>query len=217
MTSSKSFGESRVRVRMDGSTPSDPSLEKQIKKRSAQTSAYQKYKESLHAFFDGEKPLPKKVQEMLDTRDDDDAPKKEVSKKSATGAQKKRKNRNPKSDRLMATSDSATGYHQLVENIRKAKSPREVENAIDALQTQKFTLPLEEDVLSKALSHSKERVMKEALEGLLKLSASDDLKGGVLLKTRIDNVALLVSSGEMRALCEGVKEKISTSPGGKND
>src|SRR5687767_10769528 len=63
----KSFGEP-VRVRMDGSK-AEPSKDDGDKPRGPRAnSSYEKYKESLHAFFSGQKPLPDHLKELLATR-----------------------------------------------------------------------------------------------------------------------------------------------------
>src|SRR4051794_32002392 len=61
----KSFGEP-TRVRSDG-TSSESSKNDDLPRKPANT-AYERYKQELHAFFNGEKPLPDKLKDMLATR-----------------------------------------------------------------------------------------------------------------------------------------------------
>ena len=60
----KSFGEP-TRVRSDGTTGT--TRDDELPKRPANT-AYERYKQELHAFFNGEKPLPEHLKDMLATR-----------------------------------------------------------------------------------------------------------------------------------------------------
>ena len=63
----KSFGEP-TRVRADGTSGSAREVGgDDVPKRPANT-AYERYKQELHAFFNGEKPLPEHLKDMLATR-----------------------------------------------------------------------------------------------------------------------------------------------------
>src|SRR5437773_240334 len=62
----KSFGEP-TRVRADGTSGSSKNDDEMPKPRPANT-AYERYKQELHAFFNGGKPLPEHLKDMLATR-----------------------------------------------------------------------------------------------------------------------------------------------------
>src|SRR5688572_17310411 len=162
----KSFGEP-TRVRTDGTAGS--TKDGDLPKKPANT-AYERYKQELHAFFNGEKPLPDHLKDMLATRPGaadhglaDEAAEAEA-KADATKAQaqaktkSKESNGNGKPDKaarrvINGPSDDVLA---IVEQIRKANSPREVEGAVDALRAKGATLPKDAEVLSKALGHGNE-------------------------------------------------------------
>ena len=197
----KSFGEP-TRVRADGTAGNNRSDE--LPKRPANT-AYERYKQELNAFFNGEKPLPDHLKDMLATRpgaaehgmaddeagapvESDDAPKKD-GKQAPAEEKKARRVINGPSDEVLA----------IVEQIRRASSPREVEQAVDALRAKGAFLPKEAELLSKALGHGNEDVITEALRGLVELDKSQ-IKSPSLLKTRVKNVLLLATTSEVKEL-----------------
>ena len=156
----KSFGEP-TRVRTDG-TVGSATAQSDGPKKPAST-AYERYKQELHAFFNGEKPLPDHLKDMLATRPgaadhgveaatsagDEGMIAVESPKAKVEKAEDKRAPRrvvNGPSDEVLA----------IVEQIRRANSPREVEAAVDALRAKGAALPKEADVLSKALGHGNE-------------------------------------------------------------
>jgi hypothetical protein len=189
-----------------------------------QNTAYEKYKASLHEFFDGNKPLPDNLRALLATRpgaeehlgvsDDDaaeaaapEAPAAKKSKKKKGPVQKERGEETRRARRLAPT--GGEDYKGLVEAIRRATSPREVEGAIDALKSAGYALPpTDGELLSKALGHKDEAIICEALRGLLDIAAAGGIKSPRLLRTRIENVALLASSSECRELCAELKAKL---------
>ena len=61
----------------------------------------------------------------------------------------------------------------MVDAVRKASSPREVESAVDALRAKGASLPRDAEVLSKALGHAIEDVLIEALRGLIAVEMKD--------------------------------------------
>ncbi len=223
-----------VRVKTDGTTTAgskdqDPH-EERLRARVKQNTAYEKYKASLHEFFDGGKPLPDSLRAMLATRPGADAhlgvsdeeraeaeaaaaeankegAKKSKKKKSAP-VQKERGEETRRARRLAPT--GGEDYKGLIGAIRRATSPREVEGAIDALKTAGYALPPNDgELLSKALGHKDEAVICEALRGLLDIAAAGLITSPRLLRTRIENVALLASSSECRELCGELKSKLS--------
>lgn len=205
----KSFGEP-TRVRTDGTAGS--TKDGDLPKKPAST-AYERYKQELHAFFNGEKPLPDHLKDMLATRPGaadhglaDEAAEAEA-KADATKAQAQTKakakegNGAGKPDKaprrvINGPSDDVLA---IVEQIRKANSPREVEAAVDALRAKGASLPKDADVLSKALGHGNEDVLAEALKGLVEIDLAQ-IKSPSLLKTRVKNVLLLASTADVKEL-----------------
>ncbi|HEY4220496.1 MAG TPA: hypothetical protein VGO62_04120 [Myxococcota bacterium] len=192
----KSFGEP-TRVRADGTTGDSRSDE--LPKRPANT-AYERYKQELHAFFNGEKPLPEHLKDMLATRpgaaehglevvEDEAKPQQPKAQQPQKAETKARRVINGPSDDVLA----------IVEQIRRANSPREVEVAVDALRAKGASLPKDPEVLSKALGHGNEDVLAEALRGLCEIEQSK-IKSPSLLKTRVKNVLLLASTSELKDL-----------------
>ena len=194
----KSFGEP-TRVRTDG-TVGSATAQSDTPKKPAST-AYERYKQELHAFFNGEKPLPDHLKDMLATRPGAadhgveaatpevvvEEPKKAA--KAAVPDKAPRRVINGPSDEVLA----------IVEQIRRANSPREVETAVDALRAKGASLPKDAEVLSKALGHGNEDVLAEALKGLVEIDRAQ-IKSPALLKTRVKNVLLLASTADVKEL-----------------
>jgi hypothetical protein len=209
----KSFGDPRVRVRSDGTVSASPEMDDRLRARVAKSSAYEKYKEQLHAFFDGDKPLPENLRQMLETRPGaEEHIEVEAEAPARAESAPKKAPRGPASEapgkrRRRRVQSSGDNLGSLLDAVRKAKSPREVEAAVDALRGAGHALPEDGEILSKALGHSDEAIIAEALEGLLKVE-DDDLPNPRLLRTRIENVALLASSSEVRDLCGELKTRL---------
>lgn len=212
-----------TRVRTDGSRNSErDDLEERIRARVAQNSAYEKYKASLHAYFNGDAPLPDHLRDMLATRPgaeqvfgEEEVAQARANQAGPAPSQKPaRSNRAKRPERDAGerkTRRIVTGrgddYAALVDAIRKAGSPRESEQSVNELLARGHALPEDGEVLSKALGHSDEAVIGDALRGLLRIA--DEVKSPRLLRTRLDNVALLARSAEVRGLCEELKGRLA--------
>lgn len=218
-----------ARVKTDGTSSRDQDPhEERLRARVTKNSAYDKYKASLHEFFDGGKPLPDNLRALLATRPGADThlgvteeeraeaeaeakaaaePAPTTKTKKKKGPVQKDRGDEPRRTRHIAPA-GGDDYKGLVEAIRKASSPREVEGAIDALKTAGYVLPVDGELLSKALGHKDEAIICEALRGLLEVAAAGGIKSPRLLRTRIDNVALLASSSECRELCSDLKARL---------
>jgi hypothetical protein len=203
-----------ARVRMDGTTAS-PDANKPGGRTGASNSSYERYKQQLHAFFNGDKPLPEHLKDMLSTRPgagqhgfgdevvDDGAPKPDLD--TLEAAPKPQKKEEPRRRVVAATAEDIV----LAEAIKKASSPKEAQIAVDALLARGFPLPKDADILGKALGHSDDGVLEKALAGLVALLDEGSFKGnGTLLKTRAKNVALLSSSSTVRGLCTELMSKL---------
>ncbi|MFZ9886741.1 MAG: hypothetical protein ACO3JL_04485 [Myxococcota bacterium] len=207
------------RVRTDG-TVAEPS-EDRLRAKVQQNSAYEKYKQSLHAFFDGNKPLPDHLRALLATKPgaeghlEEGAVEATAAETTAASAKKPPRRKNgptrdteeEKRPRRVVKS-GGDDYRGLLDAVRRASSPREVEAAIDALRGAGFALPSDGEVLSKALGHTDEAVICDALRGLLDVSAAGGIKSPRLLRTRVENVALLATTAECRELCGTLKGKL---------
>ena len=214
----KSFGEP-TRVRTAG-TRVESRDDDAPRPRPANT-AYERYKQELAAFFSGQKPLPDHMRDLLATRPgaaehgfvapegeegeaEGAAPVKAKKKNGDDGAakdagaeKKARRVINGPGDDVLA----------LVEAIRRASSPREVEATVKALRDKGAPLPKDAEILSKALGSGDEDVLVEAMQGLLEMDMKD-IKSPTLLKTRVKNVSLLASRAELKELCASMMKKL---------
>lgn len=202
------------RVRMDGSKESGSAMPKP-KGGGRAGSSYEKYKQELHAFFDGKRELPENLKEMLSTRpgaqdhgftpSEEEPPVVEKPKKKRRSKKNKAAQKPEGRRRITARTDRK---NTLVAVLKKASSPSAIEQAINQLTEAGYTIPHEEDLLSKALSHPSDDVLCQALTSLLELSEEETLKGDSLLKTRLQNVRLVTSSREVERLCEALQEQL---------
>jgi hypothetical protein len=209
--------EQNVRTRMDGSLGATNDPEERFRARVAKVTAYEKYKAQLNEVFDGRRELPQQLKEMLSTRPGAE----EFGFVPDTGetdagddATKKKRRRNKKKvgpepgvRRRVAGGQAESA--NLVDALRKASSPRETAVAIDTMRDDGMSLPLDVELLSKALSHHDEDVIAEALRGLTTLIEGPQTKGASLLKGRLANVALMASSSEVRGLCSDLQVALS--------
>src|SRR6476620_10782092 len=134
----KSFGEP-TRVRLDGTRAAPSNDDGQPPQpKGGGGSAYEKYKQSLHAFFNGDKPLPDHLRDLLATRpgasdhlegvedviDVKPAPLTAVAAKKGKATARNARTDDRKARRMVAV--SSDDYASLVEAVRRATSPREV-------------------------------------------------------------------------------------------
>lgn len=202
------------RVRMDGTRVESDERPSPSGKPAA--SSYERYKQQLHAFFNGDKPLPDHLRDMLATRPGASDHGFEAGEEPAPVETKAppKKNGKKTTTRDAVVADDAARRRVvaasaddlvLVEAIRKATSPREVQASVDALLQRGLPLPKDAEILGKALSHADDAVLEQALQGLKELILDGSFKGNAtLLKTRLKNVALLSSSSSVRELCADV-------------
>ena len=210
-----------VRVRTDGKSTADANpAEATLRARVSKNSAYDKYKASLNEFFDGSKPLPENLREMLKTRpgatdhmdgvDEEEAGSAEPEQASAAAAPEKPRSRKGEGGTRTRRRVASGGDNlkSLLDGVRKANSPREVEAAVDTLFAAGHKLPEDAEILSKALGHKDESVIERALSGLLAIADNGSIKSPRLLQTRIENVALLAGSRDVTDLCDQLKAKL---------
>lgn len=201
----KSFGEP-TRVRMDGKSGGESSNNDELPRPKPANTAYERYKQELQSFFNGSKPLPDHLKDLLATRPgaaehglaaEEQAAPLPIEGNGAAKA-KKAPVRVDEKKRRVATGPTDE-VAELVAQLAKATSPREVETAVNALRAKGAPLPRDPEILSKALGHGSEEVIAEALTGLLEIDLPR-IKSPALLKTRIKNVLLLASTSDVREL-----------------
>lgn len=208
----KSFGEP-TRVRADGTRPE--ARDDDVTRPRPANTAYERYKQELAGFFSGQKPLPDSMRDLLATRpgaaehgltveETTDAPHKNGGKAGSksgdvdkTADKKVRRVINGPGEDVLA----------LVDAVRRASSPREVDNAVKALRQRGAALPKDAEILSKALGSGDEDILTEAMQGLLAVEMKD-IKSPTLLKTRVKNVSLLASSAELKDLCAAMQKRL---------
>lgn len=162
------------------------------------SSAYDRYKASLHAIFDGKAPLPKHLQEGFSEPSEIVSEAKMPEAKEPITPTKKR--------RLQQSTKSILG--SLLAKIRDSSSKTEITAAIDALQASGFELPNEELFLSKALNHSSPNIQEGALLCLDGLADTHKIVNFRLLKQRLDNLELTTSDRRISSLCGALKVKL---------
>lgn len=147
-------------------------------------SAYEKYKASLHAMFDGRTAMPDNIRSL--------------SKVEPSRISNRR-----------ISSAPAKPYDIFIEAIKRSTTPDEITRTIDALAEAGHELPEDEDILSKALSHRNDDTVWQILSKLQGLLSSKPSKSPKLLKTRLENTALLTSSSQIRELCQSLRSNIT--------
>ncbi|MCC7108057.1 MAG: hypothetical protein IT382_02110 [Deltaproteobacteria bacterium] len=190
---------------MDGKSGADSASDELPRARPA-SSAYERYKQELQSFFNGGKPLPDHLKDLLATRPgaaehgipvDESAPPAADGNGAKNGKKPTLARVDEKKRRVVAGPSDEVA--ELVAQLGKATSPREVESAVNALRAKGAPLPRDAEILSKALGHGNEDVIAEALRGLIEIDVAR-IKSAALLKTRVKNVLLLASTSEVREL-----------------
>lgn len=214
---SKSFGEP-TRVRTDGTRVE--SRDDELPRPRPANTAYERYKQELAAFFSGDRPLPENMRDLLATRpgaaehgfvapDGAEAPGEDEAQKKPkrvpAEAQGPERGADKKPRRVI--NGPGEDVLALVEAIRRASSPREVEAAVKALRDKGAPLPKDAEILSKALGCGDEDVLTEAMSALLDVEMKD-IKSPTLLKTRVKNVSLLASASELKELCAQMLKRL---------
>lgn len=190
---------------MDGKSGADSTSDELPRARPA-SSAYERYKQELQSFFNGGKPLPDHLKDLLATRPgaaehgipvDETAPPAADGNGAKNGKKPTLARVDEKKRRVVAGPSDEVA--ELVAQLGKATSPREVESAVNALRAKGAPLPRDAEILSKALGHGNEDVIAEALRGLIEIDVAR-IKSAALLKTRVKNVLLLAGTSEVREL-----------------
>lgn len=145
------------------------------------TFAYEKYKANLHALFDGKKRV-----------EDFSAPQIKVAVKPTR----------------RTSGTPVFSYDIFLEAIKRSVTPDEVTRTINALVDAGHQIPMDEEILSKALIHRDESVVMNMLAKLGELLDKHPAKNPRLLKTRLENLALICSGPDIRALAATLQTKL---------
>jgi len=175
--------------------PSDRLSEAFKPKSSKSNSAYDRYKASLHAIFDGKVPLPKHLK-----------PESGLESGLETEQAEAKPNNSPvlrKSRRL--SSSNSVGYKELIAKLDKASSKEEITFSIDAISQAGFELPKEQKYLSKALGHSDAKILKKVLADLKQVISEHSAEKPRLLKQRLEDIILLAKEDDVKNLCQEIQ------------
>ncbi len=191
---------------MDGRTTEGGGNDDVPRPKPAST-AYERYKQELQSFFNGQRPLPDHLKDLLATRpgaaehglatDEPEAP--PPPPPGANGAKGKKAPARADERKRRVAAGPTDEVAELVAQLARASSPRDVENVVNQLRARNVPLPRDPEILSKALGHGDEAVIAEALRGLIETDLPR-IKSPGLLKTRIKNVLLLATTGEVKEL-----------------
>ncbi|MCC7074324.1 MAG: hypothetical protein IT383_23665 [Deltaproteobacteria bacterium] len=200
----KSFGEP-TRVRTDGRASEGGGNDDVPRPKPAST-AYERYKQELQSFFNGQRPLPDHLKDLLATRPGAaehglaaEEPEPSAAPAPGNGAKGKKAPARAEERKRRVAAGPTDEVAELVAQLGRATSPRDVESVVNQLRERGVALPRDPEILSKALGHGNEEVIAEALRGLIEIDLPR-IKSPGLLKTRIKNVLLLASTSEVREL-----------------
>lgn len=193
-------------MRTDGRATDGGGGNDEVPRPKPASTAYERYKQELQSFFNGQRPLPDHLKDLLATRPG--AAEHGLATEEAEAAPPVSAQHGAKDKKAPARAEErkrrvAAGPNdevaELVAQLGRATSPRDVENVVNQLRARGVPLPRDPEILSKALGHGDEGVIAEALRGLIEVDLPR-IKSPGLLKTRIKNVLLLASTSEVREL-----------------
>ena len=153
-------------------------------------SSYEQYKSSLHAIFDGTKPLPERFKGTA-----------AVPLKPSPQPKKNAKKR-------VCVNTAEVNYSVLLKTIEQASGVQEISTSINTLLLAGYNLPDDENLLSKALCHENEIVAIGVLEKLLVMLPKRKPRNLRLLKSRLENASLLAKDMQVKELCEQISKMI---------
>ena len=190
------------RVKTDGSAPKKGWDAPKPRGGKGQSS-YDKYKQSLHEIFDGKKPMPDKMKDMLESQHPSVAQQSSESTNEpsaeVTGAPAKKVRRRvaPKGPTLS----------DLIHQTKASKTSAEVRDALSLIIEKGFTLPDDdEELLVKALDHDQETLVIQALEQLEIFLDNNTSKNPSLLKGRLKSAQMIASNRKIRSLTSTLLE-----------
>ena len=174
-------------MKTDGATPKR--LGRAHPKTGKNQSAYDKYKQSLHEIFDGKKPMPNKMKDMLETRHPAVAPDDASSKPSPKTLRR----------RYGAAWPQGPTLGDLIQQAKTAKTSADLRTALSTIKEKGFELPADdEEILVKALDHDDDEIVMQALKQLETFLDNETSKNPTLLKTRLQSAQMVASNGKIR-------------------
>lgn len=191
------------RVRTDGALASATPSNRRGQKANT---AYEKYKADLHAMFEGKKPLPEHMQDMLGTAK---APVVPAGADAVFGRAKASKpSGKPERRTRRRVASGKETYASLLDSVRAANSAGDVTQAVDKLLAGGHQLPDDDEILSKALSHQDDAVLDRVVAQLEGLGPSFAFRSPRLLRTRLESAALMTGDDQLRTRCEALRAAI---------
>lgn len=166
-------------------------------KQNSHTS-YERYKANLHAIFDGRAPMPAHIQGLAGAQDPASESKPEIPQAPVEPAAAKAVRRR---------SVGQNPYSIFVEALKRASTHDEMQRAVGALKEAGLSLPADEDLLSKVLTHPDENLVAEVLELLEGLFGGHPPKSPRLLLTRLEDAAFLCKPGATKDRILAMKAK----------
>lgn len=160
-------------------------------------SSYERYKANLHAIFDGRAPMPAHIQGLVGAETPAPEPKADVPQTPVEPAAKAIRRR----------SVGQNPYSIFVEALKRASTHDEMQRSVNALKEAGLSLPADEDVLSKILTHPSEDLVSEVLDRLEALYEGQAPKSPRLLLTRLEDAAFLCKPGATRDRILAMKAK----------
>jgi len=166
-------------------------------KQNSHTS-YERYKANLHAIFDGRAPMPAHIRDLSGVETQATEPKPEIPQAPVEPTASKAVRRR---------SVGQNPYSIFVEALKRASTHEEMQRSVGALKEAGLSLPEDEDLLSKVLTHPDEGLVTEVLEKLEGLFAGHAPKSPRLLLTRLEDAAFLCKPGATRDRILAMKAK----------
>lgn len=149
--------------------------------------SYERYKESLHAIFDGRAPLPDRIRELAGLEP--------ATAPAPTPEVKPVDVQVPPAKNSRRLSNGQSAYSLFTEALKRASTHEEMQRAVAALKEAGHPFPADEDLLSKVLTHPDEAVVVEVLDKLEVLYASQAPKSPRLLVSRLEDAAFMTKPG----------------------
>lgn len=190
------------RVKTDGSAPKK-GWDAEKPRGSKSQSSYDKYKQSLHEIFDGKKPMPNKMKDMLESQHPS------VAQTSSTGTGDQETQATvpePKKARRRVAPQGPT-LTDLIQQTKNSNTSAETRAALSLIIEKGFQLPDDdEELLVKALDHDQETLVIQALEQLEIFLDNNTSKNPSLLKGRLKSAQMIASNRKIRSLTSTLLE-----------
>lgn len=110
-------------------------------------------------------------------------------------------------DVMSSASTGATERQQLIRELRSTETEAEF-HALLGKFVEAYELPEDEDLLSRAVDHPDEAVVRKALDALIETDARRPLKRRAVLKARLQTVLQVAKEGETIDLAEMLNDRM---------